>query len=100
MDRSHTVDLIARRYEPDALGQSLPVETVRTVFCRVESISRAEWYDAGRSGRKPQYKLTLLRYDYADEPVAALNGVRYSVYRTYLGKGETMELYLEEKAGV
>ena len=38
--------------------------------------------------------------DYNGETIAELNGVRYSVYRTYLGKNETIELYLERKAGV
>lgn len=42
----------------------------------------------------------MFAYDYAGETLAELDGVRYGIYRTYLGKNETIELYLERKAGV
>lgn len=100
MNKSTTVQLITTTYERDELGQPIPVETARTVFCNLGSITRAEWFEAGRNGMKPQYKLTMFRYDYQGEPVAVLAGKRYGIYRTYLGRGDTIELYLEEKAGV
>ena len=39
-------------------------------------------------------------YDYQGEDTAVLGGVRYGIYRTYIGRNDTIELYLERKAGV
>ena len=100
MDRSNVLVLVSQTYQMDDIGQQVPVETTREVFCNIASISRAEWFDAGRSGLKPEYRATMFAYDYAGETYAELDGVRYSVYRTYLGSNETIELYLERKAGV
>ena len=45
-------------------------------------------------------KVTMFAPDYQGEQIAVVGGVRYSVYRTYHAKNETLELYLERKAGV
>ena len=42
----------------------------------------------------------MFSYDYGHEKIVELDGVRYGVYRTYLGKNESIELYLESKVGV
>lgn len=100
MDRSNVVTLISEKYRKDDIGQQIPVETGRDVFCNVSSVSGSEWMEAGRNGIKAEYKVTIYRYDYQGELIAALNGVRYSVYRTYVARNEMIELYLEKKAGV
>lgn len=100
MAHEHAAKLIAVRYEPDGLNQMVPVETSRQVLCRKESVSQSEWYRAGVNGLKPQHKLTMFHGDYAGETIVELDGVRYSVYRTYLAKHDRIELYLEKKAGV
>lgn len=48
----------------------------------------------------PEYRATMFSPDYNGEQIAELDGVRYGIYRTYLGRNETVELYLEKKAGV
>lgn len=100
MDRSNVLSLIAQTYQMDDIGQQIPVETVRDVFCNISSISRAEWYQAGQAGIKPEYRVTVFAYDYQNEILAELNGVRYGIYRTYMIGNESIELYLERKAGV
>ena len=100
MDRSDVLTLIKESYMPDDIGQQVPTETSRDVFCSISSVSASEWFDAGRIGLKPEYRATMFAYDYEGELIAELNGVRYSVYRTYLGKNETIELYMERKGGV
>lgn len=100
MDRSRVLTLVAITYETDDIGQQVPKETKREVFCNVTSVSASEWYDAGRAGMKAEYRATMFVYDYQGEEVAVLDGVRYGVYRTYLGRNETIELYLERKAGI
>ena len=55
MLRDHVVSLISKVYaDPDALGQLLPQETSREVFCRVGSVSQTEWFSAGPAGLAAQ----------------------------------------------
>lgn len=100
MDKSNTINLIAKSYKADAIGQRVPQESSREVFCSVFSVSGAEFLDAGRSGIRAAYKITMYAPDYAGEEIAELDGTRFAVYRTYLAKNEQIELYLEKKAGV
>nr|DAR81348.1 MAG TPA: head closure knob [Caudoviricetes sp.] len=100
MDKSRVLTLIGVSYQPDSIGQLVPQETRRNVFCNISSVSASEWFEAGRAGLNAEHRATMFAYDYAGETLAELNGVRYGIYRTYLGKNETIELYLERKAGV
>ena len=100
MDRSRVLTLIAVTYTSDAIGQQVPTENRRNVFCNVSSISGSEWLDAGKAGLNPEYRVTMFSPDYQGEQIAELDGVRYGIYRTYLGRNESIELYLERKAGV
>lgn len=100
MDRSKVMTLISQTYEEDEIGQQVPKESRKDVFCNVSSVSASEFFDAGRSGIKPEYRVTMFVHDYNHEGIVELDGRRYGVYRTYIGKNETIELYLEQKAGV
>lgn len=139
MDLSNVLTLIGKTYTVDELLQQVPVETRRTVFCNLRSVSRAEWSAAGQMGLKPELVATMFAPDYAGEEIAEISVagvseaqylvdaegqqlldaqrqllrgaakespakagavIRYGVYRTYRGRDETIELYLERKAGV
>lgn len=100
MDRSNVINLISQTYEIDEIGQRVPVETSRTVFCDVRSITRAEWFDAGRNGMQPTYIFTMFAPDYENEKIVEFNGHRYGVYRTFRARNEVMEVYVEEKGGL
>lgn len=100
MDRSRVLTLIEEAYKPDALGQLIPTETRRDVYCNLSSVSASEWFDGGRAGLNPEYRATMFVYDYNGERIAELDGVRYGIYRTYLAQNEFIELYLERKAGI
>lgn len=100
MDRSDIVYLVKNRYETDDIGQQIAKEDCRKVFCNVSSVSGTEWAEAGRIGIKPDFKISMFRYDYQGETVLYLHGIRYSVYRTYAAQNEIIELYVEKKAGV
>lgn len=99
MDRSQVITLVGVTYETDSIGQKIKVETQRDVFCNISSVSATEYFEGGRNGLNPQYRATMFRYDYNNELVVILNNARYSVYRTYIGRNDTIELYLEKKAG-
>ena len=74
-------------------------ETKRTVFCNVKSVTRAEFFDAGRNGLNPQFVFTMFYADYQNEPMVEYNGETYAVYRTYLRRDDTLEVYVERKGG-
>lgn len=100
MDKSRVLTLVSVTYQKDEIGQMVPVPVKRDVFCNISSVSASEWFDAGQAGLNPEYRATMFSYDYNGEQIAELDGTRYGVYRTYIGKNETIELYLERKAGV
>lgn len=100
MDRSDVMQLVAVHYTEDAIGQRIPAETARDVFCNIASVSASEWFEAGRSGMQAALKVTVFEPDYRGESIAVVDGVRYGIYRTYRAKNETLELYLEAKAGI
>lgn len=100
MDRSNTIRLISTTYTVDAIGQRVPTEVPRQVFCNLGSVSATEYFEAGRNGLNAEYRATVLREEYHGERLAELNGQRYGIYRTYIGTGDELELYLERKAGV
>ena len=99
MDRSRQLSLIQITYSTDSIGQRVASETEKLVFCNVRSVTRAEWVEAGNRGFKPEYQVTMFAPDYSGEGIAKLDGIRYSVYRTYIKQNEEIELYLERRPG-
>lgn len=99
MDRSNIIQLLTPSYAQDAIGQFVATETATTVFCNVQSVSREEFYDAGRNGLNPEYRVTLFAPEYHGEKNVVFNGIRYGVVRTYEGRNDTIELYIERKTG-
>lgn len=100
MDRSTQIWLVNITYSADSIGQQTPTEVKTPVYASLSSISRAEWFDAGRNGMKPEYVFTIFEPDYNGQTIIEYDSKRYGVYRTYRGKNETLELYTESKAGV
>lgn len=99
MNRSDVLTLIGVKYKEDAIGQQVPVEVPRTVFCNISSVSGAEFFEAGRAGLSSEYRVNMFGPDYQGEEIAEINGERYSIYRRYKGKKDDIDLYLERKAG-
>jgi len=99
MDRSEIIALIATRNIKDEFGVARSVESSRTVFCAVQSVTRDEFYEGGRNGLNPEYQFTMFAPDYAGERVLEYKGNRYGIYRTYIGRNDTIELYAERKGG-
>lgn len=100
MDRSRVIYLISSTSgEPDKYGVRRKTETKKKVFCSVRSVTSQEFFEGGRNGLQPQYQVSILRHEYGGETIAELDGVRYGIYRTYVGANESLELYLETKGG-
>ena len=82
--------LIGADIQTNDLMEQVEGDSVRSeVFGRVESVTRAEWFDGGREGMKPALVFITPAVNYSGEPEAELHGVRYRIYRTY-GSGTPM----------
>ena len=99
MDRSEVITLIAITRTQDANGVWRESESSRDVFCQVDSVTRAEFFDGGRNGLNPEYRFTMFFGDYEGEQTAVYKGNAYAVYRTFHGRTDTIELYVERKGG-
>lgn len=99
MDRSNVIDLISTTKEQDEFGVWRETEKRRTVFCNVSSVSAAEFFDGGRNGLNPQFRMTMFFGDYEGETILEYNGATYAIYRTYQRKTDELELYVERKGG-
>lgn len=99
MDRSDVITLLAATKTQNAYGVWVETLTNRDVFCQVDSVSRAEFFDGGRNGLNPEFRMTMFAGDYQGERLLIYKGSTYSVYRTYQGRNDTIELYVERKGG-
>lgn len=71
------------------------------IFCDVRSITRTEWFEAGRNGiEHPAYIFIMNRNEYDGEETVEYNGKLYGIYRTYEGRNQNLELYAEAKGGL
>lgn len=100
MDRSDIVTLVAYTRTQDEFGVWRSAPTERQVFCSADSVTRDEYFEGGRNGLNPEYRITMFFGDYNGEDTVVYNGSVYGVYRTYHAKTDELELYVERKGGV
>ena len=99
MDRSEVITLIAETRTQDNNGVWRAAETRTDGFCQVNSVTRAEFFDAGRAGLNPEYQFTVFYADCNGEKTVEYKGQRYGIYRTYHARTDVLELYAERKGG-
>lgn len=100
MAQSDVLTLIKTTYTNDLLG--IPQEKTvseRDVFCNINSVTRSEFFDAGRNGINPSIMFTMFAGDYDGEQEIRYKGKAYSIYRTYFTQGNEVELYVTRKGG-
>ena len=85
--------------EKNKYGVYEKTKTPREVFCKVDNVTRAEFFGGGRNGLNPQYKFTMFSGDYEGEDTVIYNDLPYGVYRTFNPAMDTVELYCERKGG-
>lgn len=96
MDKSNVMHLVSKSYTVDSMKQRIPVETRRKVFCNIQSVTQSEFFAAGNAGFRAEFQVTMFGPEYHGEPEVELDGVRYSVYRTYRRRNDDIELYLRK----
>lgn len=99
MDRSELATLISETWTTDALGVSQKNETTRDVYVAVDSVTSDEWFNGSRQGLNPEFRFRMFRFDYEDEKIIEYQGDRYTIYRTYIGRNDVIELYAQRKQG-
>lgn len=99
MDRSDIITLYKDTVTYDDYGVAVKTRTGREVYCKVDSVTRSEFFEAGKAGLRPEYRMSMFFGDYEGETIVGYNGRMYSVYRTYMAKTDIIELYVERKTG-
>lgn len=99
MDKSAKITLLASTHTQNRYGVWTDTMTSRDVYCQVDSVTRAEFFEGGRNGLNPEFRFTMFFGDYNGEQTVIYNGNTYSVYRTYKARTDTIELYVERKGG-
>ncbi|SEA49574.1 hypothetical protein SAMN04515656_11210 [Eubacterium aggregans] len=95
------ITLVHREFEQDDIGQQIPIESSRVIYCNIKSVGRNDWYAAAHEGMKAALIAVVNDDDYAGEAIAEYAGKRYAIYRDYAkGKGGLRDLYLEDNLGV
>lgn len=96
------VKLISTTYTVDEYGNQTGTDTTRTVFCKVRSVGRTEFYQAAQDNLYPSIVVSISHYkDYLGEKALlhtdwAGTERRYAITRTYR-TGDSIELTCEEK---
>lgn len=63
-----------------------PTEVKTKCYCRVNSVTRSEFYRARENGSEPVFVFVLSEYaDYNGEKIVEYRDKRYRVIRTYVG---------------
>lgn len=99
MDRSTPIYLISETYAEDLYGVLKPTPVKRLCYANVSSVSAAEFFEGGRNGLRPEYRMVMFAPDYQGEKLVEYSGVQYAIYRTYQARTDTLELYVQKRKG-
>lgn len=77
-------------------GYTVETETRRDVFCRLDSVSRSEFYQAQATDIRPELVFVLADYmEYDGEYLCIYESVWYRVIRTYRN-GQELEIVVQK----
>lgn len=99
MDRSDVVKLLSTTKAQDDFGIWQKTITEREVYVQVDSVSASEFFEGGRNGLNPAFRMTMFFGDYNGETMLIYQGATYAIYRTYQRRDDLIELYVERKGG-
>lgn len=85
MTYDHELTLISQTITEDEIGNQIPVETRKTILCKVKSVGRSEFYGAATAGLRPEIVFVAHEFEYSGEREVEFEGERYKVVRTYKG---------------
>lgn len=99
MNGTTMINLVFPVMEPDAYGIPQFLREDKTnVFGEIRSISAAEFYNAGRDGLRPEFRVDVFFADYDGQKIVELeDGRQFEVYRTYFRNDDMVELYCQQR---
>lgn len=98
MQRYVDVILIAEEYQVNEDHEQSTVRHETAVIGTLSSVTAAEFYQAANTEYRPEVVLRLYEQEYAGQQKVRVNGVQYTVIRTYLS-GDFIELHCQRKGG-
>ena len=94
------LELISTTKEQDQYGVWRETPHARPVFCQTKSVTRSEFFSAGRNGLNPEYMFTVWAGDYLNERTCRYRGQGYAIYRSYkAANSDYVELYVQREGG-
>ena len=81
----YELTLITQIMTEDEIGNQVPVETRKTILCKVKSVGRSEFYGAATAGLRPEIVFVAHEFEYSGEQEVEFEGERYKVIRAYRG---------------
>lgn len=82
----------------DEAGRPVYTESRREIYAEEIGTKRAEFYAGLAAGLKPEKTLRIFAFEYENEKIAEIDGVRYQITRTYPVDDERLELILTDIA--
>ena len=98
MKRPEVIYLLSETYSQDDYGVTKATQTQHKVYADVQSVTGAEWFEGGRNGLNPEYRMRVFHSEYNGEESLIYNSKYYAIYRTYMD-GDIIELYVEKRKG-
>ena len=99
MNKHTPIYLVDQTFSEDDAAIISEAVTERMVFADVTSVSLTEWTEGARNGLNPELRFTMFYPDYSGEQILKYNGDYFSIYRTYIGRNDKIDLYCERRSG-
>lgn len=96
MKRYVEVTLIGETYTRDKNAEQVATTTETTVIGTLTSATTTEFYQAANAGYHPDVVVKVYAQEYAKQKRLRVDGVEYSLIRTYLS-GDFIELHCQQK---
>lgn len=95
------ITLITKTMTTDEVGFPIAKDELYETFCQVNSITRAEFFNAGKAGMTPEFMFVINSAEYSGQTECEYDGKRYTIYRVFHRQSDDMmELYAEYRSGV
>lgn len=96
MKKYAEVTLIGEELTRNERSEQVAVQTETTVIGTLSGVTVTEFYQAANSGYRPEIVVTIYDQEYAKQRRLRVDGVTYTVIRTYL-TGDFVELHCQRK---
>lgn len=98
MNRPSVIYLVSETFSQDQYGVMTATQKMRKTYADVQSVTGREWFEGGRNGLNPQFRMRVHMGEYRGEEILVYNGIYYTIYRTFMD-GDVIELYVEKRKG-